>query len=300
MEKIIDIKNLIKNFQEINILNIEKMSIYKNDIYGFLGPNGAGKTTTMKLILKILKQNSGTIKFYNENNIKIGSLIEEPAFYENLTAMENLEVMRKLLKFPKDNILETLKLVGLDNEKNKLSKYYSLGMKQRLGLALALVNKPNLLILDEPTNGLDPQGIIEIRNLLKFLNEKQNVTILISSHQLNEINNLATRIGIINNGKIIFEGTRDDINSMSKVKIRVRIDDKERTLNILQKLNYNYSFDKDYIYTNKLNDLEMYNLIINFIQNNIEIYEIYSEIKNLENLYIDIISKGDKKNECFK
>lgn len=300
MEKIIDIKNLIKNFQEINILNIEKMSIYKNDIYGFLGPNGAGKTTTMKLILKILKQNSGTIKFYNENNIKIGSLIEEPAFYENLTAMENLEVMRKLLKFPKDNILETLKLVGLDNEKNKLSKYYSLGMKQRLGLALALVNKPNLLILDEPTNGLDPQGIIEIRNLLKFLNEKQNVTILISSHQLNEINNLATRIGIINNGKIIFEGTRDDINSMSKVKIRVRIDDKERTLNILQKLNYNYSFDKDYIYTNKLNDLEMYNLIISFIQNNIEIYEIYSEIKNLENLYIDIISKGDKKNEYFK
>lgn len=300
MEKIIDIKNLIKNFQEINILNIEKMSIYKNDIYGFLGPNGAGKTTTMKLIIKILKQNSGTIKFYNENNIKIGSLIEEPAFYENLTAMENLEVMRKLLKFPKDNILETLKLVGLDNEKNKLSKYYSLGMKQRLGLALALVNKPNLLILDEPTNGLDPQGIIEIRNLLKFLNEKQNVTILISSHQLNEINNLATRIGIINNGKIIFEGTRDDINSMSKVKIRVRIDDKERTLNILQKLNYNYTFDKDYIYTNKLNDLEMYNLIISFIQNNIEIYEIYSEIKNLENLYIDIISKGDKKNEYFK
>lgn len=293
MEKIIEMKRLKKSFCEVEAVNINEMNIYKNDIYGFLGPNGAGKTTTMKLILGIIKQDSGILNFYGQPDIKIGSLIEEPSFYENLTGRENLEVMRQWLGFPKKNIDFTLELVGLNDSKDKLSKYYSLGMKQRLGLALALVNQPDVLVLDEPTNGLDPEGIIEIRNLFKLLNDKYGVTIIISSHQLNEISNLATRIGVIDKGELVFEGTKEDISSMSKTKIRVHQEDKIKLLNILKHLNYNNITDENYSYIDKLSDECVYELLRILIKNKIKVYELSIENKSLETLYIDIItSKG--------
>ncbi|MGP1439891.1 MAG: ABC transporter ATP-binding protein [Treponema sp.] len=292
MERIIEIKNLKKTFKGVDVVNIEEMNVYKQDIYGFLGPNGAGKTTTMKMLLGILGKTSGTLKFNEDKSIKIGSMIEEPAFYENLTGKENLEIMRKLLKFPKKNIDETLKLVGLHNARNKLSKHYSLGMKQRLGIALSLVNEPDVLILDEPTNGLDPEGIIEIRKLLKYLNEAKGVTILISSHQLSEISNLATKIGIIRKGQIIFEGSKKDISNMSRTKIRISTHNKEKVMNLLEELNYKYQLDGNSIYTGKLNDEESYNLLRMFITENIEVYELSPEIKTLESIYIELISKG--------
>lgn len=292
MERIIEIKNLKKTFKGVDVVNIEEMNVYKQDIYGFLGPNGAGKTTTMKMLLGILGKTSGTLKFNEDKSIKIGSMIEEPAFYENLTGKENLEIMRKLLNFPKKNIDETLKLVGLHNARNKLSKHYSLGMKQRLGIALSLVNEPDVLILDEPTNGLDPEGIIEIRKLLKYLNEAKGVTILISSHQLSEISNLATKIGIIRKGQIIFEGSKKDISNMSRTKIRISTHNKEKVMNLLEELNYKYQLDGNSIYTGKLNDEESYNLLRMFITENIEVYELSPEIKDLESIYIELISKG--------
>lgn len=292
MERIIEIKNFKKTFKGVDVVNIEEMNVYKQDIYGFLGPNGAGKTTTMKMLLGILGKTSGTLKFNEDKSIKIGSMIEEPAFYENLTGKENLEIMRKLLNFPKKNIDETLKLVGLHNARNKLSKHYSLGMKQRLGIALSLVNEPDVLILDEPTNGLDPEGIIEIRKLLKYLNEAKGVTILISSHQLSEISNLATKIGIIRKGQIIFEGSKKDISNMSRTKIRISTHNKEKVMNLLEELNYKYQLDGNSIYTGKLNDEESYNLLRMFITENIEVYELSPEIKDLESIYIELISKG--------
>lgn len=169
----------------------------KGSIYGFLGPNGAGKTTTLRLILGLLKRQTGSINVFNvpfdENRIEIlnqtGSLIESPSLYSHLTAYENLNVLRKIYQCPESRINDVLELVGLSNTGKKKSGLFSLGMKQRLGIAIALLNNPALLILDEPTNGLDPNGILEIRELLKRINAESGITIVISSHLLSEIEN---------------------------------------------------------------------------------------------------------------
>lgn len=200
-------------------LDSVNLQIVENSIYGFLGPNGAGKTTTLKLILGLLKKQQGEIKVFGEpfekNRVRIlrriGSMIESPSLYAHLTAAENLEVWRKIYGCSKRRVTEVLELIGLANTKNKKAGHFSLGMKQRLSIAIALLHSPQLLILDEPTNGLDPNGILEVRELLRNLNQNHNITILISSHLLAEIEKLATHVGIINRGKLLFQGTLDEL-----------------------------------------------------------------------------------------
>lgn len=196
------------------VLDNINLQVPTGSIYGFIGPNGAGKTTTLKLILGLLKKQNGKIEIFNQefeqNRIailqKTGSLIESPSFYGHLTAHENLQLLNKLYKTPEQRIDELLTIVGLENTKKKKAGKFSLGMKQRLSIAIALLPNPSLLILDEPTNGLDPSGIIETRELLKKLNAEQNITIVISSHLLAEIEKLVTHVGIINRGKMLFQG----------------------------------------------------------------------------------------------
>lgn len=216
---IIETNNLTKTYGSFTAVSNVNLHIPKGTVYGFLGPNGAGKSTTMKLFLGLTKPSSGTFtidgKSYPEHRIEIlkeiGSFIEAPAFYGNLTGEENLDIIRNLLGLPKSSVTEVLELVGLTQFKGRLAKKYSLGMKQRLGLAGALIGRPPILILDEPTNGLDPVGIHEIRTLIRSLPERFDCTVLVSSHLLTEIELMADNIGILNHGHLLFEGTLEDL-----------------------------------------------------------------------------------------
>ena len=196
-------------------------AVEQGEVFGFLGPNGAGKSTTMKMFLGLTKPTSGSFtidgKKYPEARVEIlkevGSFIEAPAFYGNLSGEENLEIIRKILGLPKSSVSEALEIVGLTQFRKRLAKKYSLGMKQRLGLASALIGQPPILILDEPTNGLDPVGIHEIRTLIRSLPEKFNCTVFVSSHLLSEVELMADTVGILNHGRLLFEGTLEQLRN---------------------------------------------------------------------------------------
>ena len=215
-----------KSYTDFTAVSGINLHIPKGAVYGFLGPNGAGKSTTMKMFLGLTKPSGGSFtidgKKYPENRVQIlkeiGSFIEAPAFYGNLSGEENLDIIRKILGLPKSSVAEALEIVGLTQFKKRLAKKYSLGMKQRLGLASALIGKPPILILDEPTNGLDPVGIHEIRTLIRSLPEKFDCTVLVSSHLLSEIELMADTIGILNHGHLLFEGTLDQLKSGASAK----------------------------------------------------------------------------------
>lgn len=212
-------ERLTKKYKGFTSVNEVSLHVRKGSIYGFLGPNGAGKSTTMKMLLGLTTPTSGSLaidgKTFPGDRIAIlkaiGSLIESPSYYGNLTGRENLDIIRRILDLPAQSVADALELVGLTEFGDRLAKKYSLGMKQRLGLAGALLGRPPILILDEPTNGLDPLGIHEIRNLIKSLPALYDCTILISSHMLSEIELIADDIGILNHGRLLFEGSLNEL-----------------------------------------------------------------------------------------
>lgn len=217
MDYIITTEQLTKKYRAFVAVNDVSLHIRRRSIYGFLGPNGAGKSTTMKMLLGLTSPTKGSFtiagKQFPADRLeilkKVGSFIESPSFYANLTGRENIDIIRRILGLPKNTVEDALALVGLSEFGDRLAKKYSLGMKQRLGLAGALLGRPPILILDEPTNGLDPSGIHEIRNLIKSLPTLYDCTILISSHMLSEIELIADDIGILNHGQMLFEGSLD-------------------------------------------------------------------------------------------
>lgn len=219
MNNIVTTEHLTKKYKSFIAVNDVSLHIRKGSIYGFLGPNGAGKSTTMKMLLGLTAPTKGAFtidgKKFPADRIpilkEIGSFIESPSFYANLTGRENLDIIRRILELPKSAVDDALELVGISEFADRLAKKYSLGMKQRLGLAGALLGRPPILILDEPTNGLDPSGIHEIRNLIKSLPDLYDCTILISSHMLSEIELIADDIGILNHGHLLFEGSLDEL-----------------------------------------------------------------------------------------
>ncbi len=215
-ENIIETKNLSKKHNSQVRVNNLCLQIPEGCVYGFLGPNGAGKSTTIKLLLGLLKPTDGEIFFFgkkmNEKNRlsilrQTGSLIESPSFYGHLTGLENLQIVAKLKQVPASEITKVLQTVRLYEQRDKKVKHYSLGMKQRLGIAMALLGKPRILILDEPTNGLDPAGIQEIRELIKNLPSTHQMTVIVSSHLLSEVEQMADMVGIINHGELVFQGS---------------------------------------------------------------------------------------------
>ena len=221
MEYIITTEQLTKKYKKFVSVNNVSLHIRKGSIYGFLGPNGAGKSTTMKMLLGLTAPTKGSFaidgRHFPEDRITIlkgvGSFIESPSFYANLTGRENLDIIRRILGLLGDSVDDALELVGLEEFGGRLAKKYSLGMKQRLGLAGALLGRPPVLILDEPTNGLDPSGIHEIRNLVKSLPGLYDCTIMISSHMLSEIELMADDIGILNHGNLLFEGSLEELRN---------------------------------------------------------------------------------------
>lgn len=236
--------NITKKYGNQIAVNNVNMTIKKGDIYGFIGQNGAGKTTLIRLITGLIHKTNGDIELLgassenelNKSRTMVGSLIETPSFYNNMTARENLEVSRRIRNIPGNKCVdEVLELVGLKNIEKKKVKNFSLGMKQRLGIANAIMGNPRLLILDEPINGLDPMGIVEIRELLKKINKEKDMTILISSHILSELSELATTYGIISNGKLIEEITSQELKEKCRKYIDLKVDDTSRAVTILER-----------------------------------------------------------------
>jgi lantibiotic transport system ATP-binding protein len=276
------------------------LSVPKGSIYGFLGHNGAGKSTTIRLILGLIKPTMGSVEVFGlpfNNNQKtiyarVGALIESPSLYDHLSAFENLRVTATYLQIGKNRIDEVLEIVGLKNEGKKPIRAFSTGMKQRLGLALALLNDPELIILDEPTNGLDPQGIVELRGIIQKLNTDFGKTIFLSSHILSEIEMICSHVGIIKKGKKLFEGTIEDLKAANteSMKVQLETNNYDKTMQFLT--HENIAFSKNENAHTLLLDLQNKNqisdLATKLVQNDIGIYELSIKNQRLEDLFLTL------------
>lgn len=239
-EYVLKTENLTKTYGKNKVVNAVNMHVKKGDIYGFIGKNGAGKTTFMRMVSGLAIPTEGSIEFFGSKEVEVqrkrlGILIEESGVYPNMTAQENLEIVRRNLGITEKNLVkEMMEFVGLNEVGNKKVKNFSMGMKQRLGIAIALFRNPDFLILDEPINGLDPSGIKEIRDLLLKLNRERQVTILISSHVLGELSKIATRYGIIKNGVLVEEFTAEQLDEKCKRCQKVVVDNVALASHILE------------------------------------------------------------------
>jgi ABC-type multidrug transport system ATPase subunit len=297
---ILTTKNLCFRFNNTEqILTNINLDIPEGTIYGFLGQNGAGKTTTLKLLLGLLTNQEGEISIFNKplngNRIEIlkqvGSLIESPAIYNHLTAKQNLEVVGTIFSTNKDRIEKVLSIIGLSNTGKKVAGEFSLGMKQRLALGIAILNQPKLLILDEPTNGLDPNGIIEIRELLIKINKEEGITILISSHILTEIEKLVSHLSIINKGELLYQGTIKELNELKQNgnDVIVETSDIHKTSLIMGNMKISYRELNGKLLFRFSSNKEIAELIKNLISSGVDVYEITKEKNNLENIFMDLI-----------
>jgi len=297
----IETTNLVHKFSDNEtVLNHINLQIIEGCIYGFLGPNGAGKTTTLKLILGLLKKQEGEILIFGKSLESdridilknVGSLIESPSLYGHLTAIENLNLLQKIYQCPKERIQKVLELVGLSNTGNKKTSQFSLGMKQRLSIAIALLHNPSLLILDEPTNGLDPNGMIEIRELLIKLNREQGITIVISSHLLAEIEKLVSNVGVINKGKLLFQGTLEELKSKQKESLHIIFETNniEKTLQIFSAIHLTGKIEDGKIVLPSIPKKTIADLTNQLIENDVEVYEISIVRNDLETIFMNLIN----------
>lgn len=298
MELVLETNNLDKKYKNFKALNHTNIHIEKGAIYGLIGRNGAGKTTLIRIICGLQEPTDGTYTIYGENNNssniasvrkRMGSIIESPSIYGEMTAKDNLIEQYKLVGMPEyDGIDELLKLVGLDNTGNKKAKHFSLGMKQRLGIAIALSNNPDFLILDEPINGLDPQGIIEIRELILKLNKEKRITILISSHYLDELSKIATHYGFLDNGSIIKEISSVELMKKLEHKIELKVNNGKDFVKYFEEKNISYEVIDD----KTINVYGKYNLskfITELSKKNLIADEVHEQEESLENYYMNLI-----------
>lgn len=303
MEYILRTTNLSKKYKDKEVIENVNMNVKKGEIYGFLGPNGAGKTTIMKMVVNLIKPSVGEIEVFGEklNNKsyetlkRMGSIIEYPVFYDKLTGRENLELHCEYMGYYDKNAIDkALELVNLKGIDSKPVKEFSLGMKQRLGIARAIITKPELLILDEPINGLDPIGIKEMRDILKMLNKEYNITILISSHILGEIEQVADTIGIINNGRLVKEVSMDSIRESNMEYIEVATKDYTKAAfileNDLQISNFKI-IDNTFI---RIYDLKLSQKDISkaLILKDVEIEAISRKNNTLEDYFLNLLNGG--------
>lgn len=294
---VIHTEGLSFNFGDQQVVKSLALQVPEGSIYGFLGPNGAGKTTTIKLLLNLLKTQHGSIHIFEQelqkNRIsilsQIGSLIEQPAIYQHLTGKENLLNRALLLQVPVNRVDEMLDIVKLNSAANKKAGQYSLGMKQRLGIALALLSNPKLLILDEPTNGLDPNGIIEVRELLLKLVNQHQKTVFISSHLLAEVECMATHVGIINHGELLFQGRIKDLEAISQPLIRIETDNTVDAANLLTRKHHTVAdVTNEHIYVPYASKEQMGDINTLLTQNGYIIFSIVKQQKDLEKLFLSI------------
>ncbi len=298
----IETQSLTKLYHQHPAVDHLSLSVPKGSIYGFLGPNGAGKSTTMKMLLGLIHPDGGRIRIdgmeMNEKNrtailSRTGSLIESPSYYGNLTARENLRISCLLRKLPESEIDRVLKLVRLDGQEKKLASHFSLGMKQRLGLANALLGSPELVLLDEPTNGLDPAGIHEMRELIKNLPKAWGMTVLISSHLLAEIQQTADCIGILSRGKLVFQGPLKTLQERNRTSLLLRTSSPETAAAFLSRqLKETVALTSRGLRLPCLPDGRLAALLRGLMEQGIELYRVEEQSGNLEDLYLELVKEG--------
>ncbi len=299
-EWMIQTKDLSKTYKGRAAVDRLHLNIARGDIYGFLGPNGAGKTTTIRMLLGLIKPTKGSVEIFgrplerDKLNIlrKVGSLVEYPSYYGHLTAVENLEAIRRILDAPKSRIAQVLETVGLTKEAKRPVKGFSLGMKQRLGIAAALIGDPELLILDEPTNGLDPSGILEIRELIKGMPKQYGITVLVSSHLLSEVEQMAGTVGIIRQGKMVFQDTIESLRRQSEGSISVAVSEPEEALLALLRMGYQGALEQGRIRLEGADDESVARIVKELVQRNHAIYRIEEKRQSLEELFLQIVGEG--------
>ncbi|GHN02401.1 ABC transporter ATP-binding protein [Cytophagales bacterium WSM2-2] len=280
----------------VNTLVNINLHVNRGDIYGFLGPNGSGKTTTLSLVLGLLKNQRGTIEVLGKDLqnhrqeilSKVGSLIESPSLYGHLTAKENLEVYREIYGATKARLQEVLMTVGLSDTGSKTVKQFSLGMRQRLSIALTLLPKPELLILDEPTNGLDPAGILELRSLIKKLNEQEGITFLVSSHILSEVEKIVNQVGIISKGHMRFQGSLEELHRLQQKQSLVQLDtsDNLRAWAVLKQFQAELLEHELVVPYTNIQQVAAINKTL--VDNDLDVYNLHPRKQNLETLFMDL------------
>lgn len=301
MDYVLKTNALCKNYKNFNALNGLSMSIPKGAIYGFVGKNGAGKTTLIRLICGLQEPTSGDYTLYGRKNTdreivqsrrRMGAVVEVPSIYLDMTAEDNLKQQYCVLGLPSfDGLTDILKLVGLENTGKKKAKNFSLGMRQRLGIAIALAGDPDFLVLDEPVNGLDPQGIIEIRELILKLNREQQITVLISSHILDELSRLATHYGFIDNGCIVKEISAAELEAACRKCVRMEVSNTKALAHVLDEMKIDYK-----IITDKTADVyakvNISHLTAALAKENCEVISMQEHDESLESYYISLVGGG--------
>lgn len=302
-EKIIEVKALSKQFKELKAVDNLNLNVYRGDVFGFLGPNGAGKSTTIRMLLSLIRPNQGTIKIFGKSLLEhridilknIGAIVEKPDFYRNLSAFKNLEILGRISgkEISKKRIMEMLEIVGLEKRAQSKVKTYSHGMKQRLGIAQALLHNPELIILDEPTTGLDPQGMKEIRDLILKLSKDENKTIFLSSHILYEVELVANRMIIINKGMTKVEGYVQDLLKSNLLKVTFEVDDVNLSLEIIKETTWmtklESSAEGKLIFN--LDNEEVHLLNKTLVENNIKVNAVIPT-RSLEDYFLKITEEA--------
>ncbi|MEQ7050934.1 ABC transporter ATP-binding protein [Paenibacillaceae sp. P-4] len=290
---------LSKFYNHVCRVNKIDLEVPEGEIYGFLGPNGAGKSTTLKMLLGLAKPTDGRITLFGQELGKhrrsilnqIGSLIESPSYYGHLTGLENMRVMQTLRGVPRKNIDEALRIVRLENQKNKKVEHYSLGMKQRLGIAMALISYPKLLILDEPTNGLDPAGIGEIRELIKSMPRQYGITVLLSSHLLSEIEQIATSVGIINDGNLLYQGKIETLQERNRSSLAIRTGNNAAAAAWMQTQGYMSNLQDECLFIEHMSDQQVARLNKELVLNGIDVLRIEERKRTLEDIFLELTGR---------
>jgi len=298
-ESVVATHDLSKCYNSVWRVNKVNLNVKQGEIYGFLGPNGAGKSTSLKMLLGLTKPTGGHVTIFGKELDKhrssilsqVGSLIESPSYYGHLTGLENMRVMQRLRGVPDRNIQEALQIVRLENQKHKKADHYSLGMKQRLGIAMALLAFPKLLILDEPTNGLDPAGIGEIRELIQSLPGRYGITVLLSSHLLSEIDQIATSVGIINDGKLLFQGEMEALRAKGQSSVSMKTMDNAAAEKLLLTCGYMPLNKKGRLYFDKPNDEQISKANRIVVESGIPVVRIEEHTKSLEDIFLELTGK---------
>ncbi|MDO4943020.1 MAG: ATP-binding cassette domain-containing protein [Lachnospiraceae bacterium] len=300
MTSVITTNSLTKKYKEKTVVDHLDLKVPAGSIYGFLGPNGAGKSTTLKLLLGLIKPTEGQISILGKevnlkNRLEIltqtGSLIESPAYYGHLSGKENLQIICTLKDVPEQEIDRVLKIVRMKEQKHKKVSHYSLGMKQRLGLAAALLGNPKILLLDEPTNGLDPAGIQEMRELICSLPRKYGMTIIVSSHLLSEIDQMATHVGIIDKGQLIFQDRLSSLHEHSRSRIFLRTDQDVAAMNILKQSEIPAEWREGTLCLQIYEDDFVIKAVSTLVNSGIGVYRITEQQMSLEDIFLHLTGK---------
>lgn len=297
---VVETHALTKRYKSRAVVDRIDLQVDRGEIYGFLGLNGAGKTTTIRMLMGLIRPSEGGISLFSERvpaqrlrvMRRVGALVESPSYYGHLSGWDNLRVLAIMLDVPDSRIAEVLEIVGLADESRKRVKDYSLGMKQRLGIAAALLGSPELLVLDEPTNGLDPAGIHEVRELIRRMPREHGITVLVSSHLLAEVDQMATSVGVIHSGKLIFQGPIGDLRARSKGHVRVEVDRPAEALAMLNGQGRNVKLGDGCLRLDSLVAEEAARLVRALVEGGISVYRVEEHQLSLEETFLALTAEA--------